>query len=224
MDQVEAYLGPSVNPTHTTPKVEHRSQFPDTVVSSAANQTRRRPLNQDEFDGPTQFLPLPLAQEDEVRTQALPNLPMHLNLIEQDEVMRRCNDALAACAFHFVAKYQFPIPLEREKPPVRSASDREWTEWAYLLKRLATKRRIPARLLRENQIKHLVTILENSVPIRNSRPRDQPSVDKVKKDDRYLLQLISAGIQVAKILMDSLAMEELMNLYVDTETVMLNRR
>ena len=46
--------------------------------------------------------------------------------------------------------------------------DREWTEWVYLLKRLATKRRIPARVLYNGQIKQFVTILENSLEMRHA--------------------------------------------------------
>lgn len=196
----------------------------DASRSSTRYHARRRPSNQDEFDGPAQYLPLPLPQQDSSRAQELPILPVHLDISEQDEILRRANDILSECAFHFTAKYQFPVPLERDKPPVRSASDREWTEWAYLIKRLATKRRIPARILYENQIKQLVTTLENSIPARQSANKDSLSASKRSKDDRYILQLLSAGTQVAKILMDSLAMEQLNELYVRTEAVILERR
>ena len=181
--------------------------------------SRRRPFNQDEFDGPSQLLPLPLPQQELARSQALPHLPLSLSPQEQDEVAHRVNDILSQCAFHFVAKYQFPVPLERDKPHVRSASDREWTEWAYLLKRLATKRRIPARVLFENQIKQFVTILDNSIPARESRDQQLRTL----KDDRCTLQLISASTQVAKILLDSHAMAELDNLYQTTESLMMDR-
>ena len=157
------------------------------------NNTRRRPLNQDEFDGPSQHLPLPLPQQDHGRAQEMPDLPVHLDLSEQDEIIRRANDILSECAFHFVAKYQFPIPLERDKPRVTVAGDRDWTEWAYLLKRLATKRRIPARVLFDNQIKQLVTTLENSIAARTSASKDQANTKRKPRDDRYILQLISAG-------------------------------
>jgi hypothetical protein len=40
---------------------------------------------------------------------------------------------------------------------------------------------------------------------------------RTPKDDRNVLQLISAGLQVAQILMDASAMEFLDNLYVQTE-------
>jgi hypothetical protein len=31
--------------------------------------------------------------------------------------MTHLNDILSQCAFHFVAKYSFPIPLDRDKLP-----------------------------------------------------------------------------------------------------------
>lgn len=183
--------------------------------------TRRRPFNQDEFDGPSQLLPLPLPQQEHARSQALPALPVHLGIEEQDEIISQVNDILSRCAFHFVAKYQFPIPIERDKPRVLVPEDREWTEWAYLLKRLATKRRIPARVLYDNQIKQFVTTLENSIAVRQTN-RDQQV--RRPRDDRYMLQLVSAGTQVAKIMMDSLSMKQLDALYRQTESVILERR
>lgn len=222
-DYLEAY-SESASLTYATGQTEQEFFHPLTGTPAVTHQSRRRPLNQDEFDGPTQMLAPPPTGEDQVRAQALPDLPIHLNPVEQDEIMRRYNDTLALCAFHFVAKYQFPIPLERDKSPIRYASDRDWTEWVYLLKRLATKRRIPARILHENRIKHLVTALENSVPLGNIKSRESVSFGKVMKDDRYVLQLISAGIQVTRILLDSLAMRELIALYIDTESIVVRRR
>ncbi|RMD43894.1 hypothetical protein DV735_g1269, partial [Chaetothyriales sp. CBS 134920] len=181
---------------------------------------RRRPFNQDEFDGPNQLLPLPVPPQELARSQDLPSLPVHLSLQEQDEILQHANHILSECAYHFVAKYQFPIPLEADKPRVCGPADREWTEWAYLLKRLATKRRIPARVLFENQIKQFVTTLENSIAARPTR--DQQA--RTPKDDRYILQLVSAGTQVAKIVMDSKAMDQLNQLYQNTESIILERR
>jgi hypothetical protein len=43
------------------------------------------------------------------------------------------------------------------------------------------------------------------------------------KDDRNILQLISAGIQVAKILRDSLAIGDLDRLYITTEQLIQER-
>lgn len=205
-------------------EIETHRQTTDAGHNPTRYQARRRPSNQDEFDGPSQYLPLPLPQQDSGRAQDLLVLPIHLDIAEQEEVLHRANNIMSECAFHFVAKYQFPVPLERDKPRVRSAADREWTEWAYLLKRLATKRRIPARILYNNQIKQLVTTLENSIPVRQSTNKHSLSPSRRSKDDRYILQIVSAGTQVAKILMDSLAMQQLDELYARTEAIIFERR
>jgi len=163
-----------------------------------------------------------MPQQEHARSQMLPTLPVHLSLEEQDQIIIYINNVLSRCAFHFVAKYQFPIPIERGKPHVRTPADREWTEWAHLLKRLATKRRIPARVLFDNQIKQLITTLENSIVVRQN-PKGNLQTG-TPKDDRYILQLISAATQVAKILMDSWSMKQLDDLYTSVESVILERR
>jgi hypothetical protein len=141
--------------------------------------------------------------------------------------MTHLNDILSQCAFHFVAKYSFPIPLDRDRPQFRSPADREWTEWAYLLKKLATKRRIPARFLYNNQIKLFVTTVENALGVRPASVplRDQaPGPGRMPRDDRHILQQISAGTQFAKIVMDAVAMTQLDDLYSRTENTILRRR
>ena len=107
-----------------------------------------------------------------------------------------------------------------DKRPVRVPDDREWNEWVSLLKGLAENRRIPARLLYNRQIKQFTTILENSLEMRHgAKHQSRPC-----KDDRNVLQLISAGIQVVMILKDASAMEFLDTLYVKTESKILERR
>lgn len=182
--------------------------------SGGANKrAQRRPSNRDEFDGPHQFLQRPPPEYIALQERELPHLPTNLLVQEQDGVLAQVNDRLAQCAYDFVAKYQFPIPLTQDMRPVERPQDREWTEWVYLLKRLATKRRIPARVLYNGQIKQFVTILENSLEMRHAAKHQSRPL----KDDRNILQLISAGIQVAKILKDAQAMDYLDRLYVTTE-------
>ena len=201
-------------------EIEPASSRPESNRLPPRYSARRRPYNQDEFDGPSHVLPPPTPQAINQRATDLPNLAINLIAEEQDEILTQVNAILSQCAFHFLAKYQFPIPIERDKPQVYLPSDREWTEWAYLLKRLATKRRIPARVLYKSQIKHLVTTLENSLDIRYN-PRD---LTRPLKDDRNILQLVSAGLQVARILMDAFAMEQLDDLYARSEALILQRR
>ncbi|KAG0645367.1 hypothetical protein D0Z07_8856 [Hyphodiscus hymeniophilus] len=182
-------------------------------TKSDSKHSQRRPSNRDEFDGPHQFLQRPALDYVAQQDRDLPHLPTNLIVQEQDSVLTRVNDRLAQCAFDFVAKYQFPVPLSSDMRPVERPEDREWTEWVYLLKRLATKRRIPARVLYNGQIKQFVTILENSLEMRHAAKHQSRPL----KDDRNILQLISAGIQVGKILKDAEAMAYLDRLYVTTE-------
>lgn len=179
----------------------------------ANGRSQRRPSNRDEFDGPHQFLQRPPPDYIAMQERELPHLPTHLLVQEQDSILAQVNDRLSQCAYDFVAKYQFPIPLTQDMRPVERPQDREWTEWVYLLKRLATKRRVPARVLYNGQIKQFVTILENSLEMRHAAKHQSRPL----KDDRNILQLISAGIQVAKILKDAPAMEYLDRLYISTE-------
>ncbi|KAF4979478.1 hypothetical protein FZEAL_4337 [Fusarium zealandicum] len=182
-------------------------------------RSQRRPSNRDEFDGPHQFLQRPPPDVIALQERELPHLPTNLHVQEQDSVLSQVNDRLSQCAYDFVAKYQFPIPLTQDMRPVERPQDREWTEWVYLLKRLATKRRIPARVLYNGQIKQFVTILENSLEMRHAAKHQSRPL----KDDRNILQLISAGIQVAKILKDASAMDYLDRLYVSTEKQIQDR-
>ncbi|WEW59675.1 hypothetical protein PRK78_005154 [Emydomyces testavorans] len=192
----------------------------DSIRSTGRYHSQRRPGNRDEFDGPTQLLDMPFPITVETQEEDLPLLPTTLEVQEQEQILRDVNDRLSKCAFDFVAKYQFPIPVEADKKQVRQPQDREWTEWVYLLKRLATKRRIPARVLYNGQIKQFVTVLENALETRNV-PKNQ---SRPLKDDRNILQFISAGTQVAKILKDAPAMEFFDWLYVQTEKYILERR
>ncbi|EME39244.1 hypothetical protein DOTSEDRAFT_75090 [Dothistroma septosporum NZE10] len=198
--------------------------FGDQNSSTASLQSKqfpqRRPSNRDEFDGPSQLLDKPEDGGFEPKEEDLPQLPITLYAQEQDEILSKVNDRLSQCAFDFVAKYQFPIPIEPDKRPVRVPGDREWSEWVYLLKRLATKRRIPARVLYNGQIKQLITILENSLEMRHAAKHQSRPL----KDDRNILQLISSGLQVAKILKDAPAMQYLDSLYIQTERLIQSRR
>ena len=187
---------------------------------SAQHPAQRRPSNRDEFDGPHQFLERPIPHMPSPQEEDLPYLSTNLQVHEQDEVLNNVNDCLSRCAFDFVARYQFPIPLEPDKRPVKNPNDREWTEWVYLLKRLATKRRVPARVLYNGQIRQFVTVLENSLEMRHAAKHQSRPL----KDDRNVLQLISAGLQVAKILKDPRAMRYLDHLYMDTEVLINSRR
>ncbi|KAK5108069.1 hypothetical protein LTR62_008786 [Meristemomyces frigidus] len=199
----------------------YRTEDPSSGNLQATSHPQRRPANRDEFDGPSQLLEKPTGETAyEPKEEDMPQLPITLYAQEQDDILSKVNDRLSQCAFDFVAKYQFPVPIEPDKRPVRVPNDREWSEWVYLLKRLATKRRIPARVLYNGQIKQLITILENSLEMRHAAKHQSRPL----KDDRNILQLISSGLQVAKIIKDATAMQYLDSLYVQTERLIQSRR
>ena len=79
--------------------------------------------------------------------------------------------------------------------------------------------RIPMRVLWNGQIKQLVTVLENSLEMRHAAKHQSRPL----KDDRNILQLISAGLQVAKMLKDPQAMVHLDRLYRETEFLIRQR-
>lgn len=86
--------------------------------SSTRGRAQRRPSNRDEFDGPHQYLARPPPDYVAMQERELPHLPTNLLVQEQDSVLTRVNDRLSQCAFDFVAKYQFPIPLTQDMRPV----------------------------------------------------------------------------------------------------------
>lgn len=200
--------------------VERNSRRPaDITRGSPQYVSQRRTSNRDEFDGPHQILDPPSSRSLSSREEELPQLPTNIDAAEQDRILHQVNDRLSQCGYDFFARYQFPIPLEQDKRPVQLPSDREWNEWVHLLKRLATRRRIPRHALHNGQIKQLITVLENSLEMRHAAKHSSRPV----KDDRNVLQLISAGTQVAKILKDSDAMQFFDRLYVDTEKLIHER-
>jgi hypothetical protein len=198
------------------PPVSSSPRAAETRRGTGRYRSQRRPGNHDEFDGPVQLLERPASGDVETLESDLPQLPTNLNAHEQDEILRDVNEWLSQCAFNFVAKYQFLIPIEPDKKQVGNPMDRDWTEWAYLLKRLATKRRIPARVLYNGQIKQFVAVLENSLEVRHTRDQPRPL-----KDDRNILQIISAATQVAKVVKDASVMEHFDRLYERVESLIL---
>ncbi|KAJ6171964.1 hypothetical protein N7470_001031 [Penicillium chermesinum] len=219
-------LRPDVGPLSASESpefiVERNSRRPADITRGSPHypSQRRAPARGDEFDGPHQILDPPVSRNLPLREEELPQLPTNLDASEQDRILHQVNDRLSQSAFDFFARYQFPIPLEQDKRPVQVPSDREWNEWVHLLKRLATRRRIPRHTLHNGQIKQLITVLENSLEMRHAAKHSSRPV----KDDRNVLQLISAGTQVAKILKDSSAMQFFDSLYMDTEKLIQDRR
>lgn len=215
----KSYLIPTAE-TAGSPRTRILDSHIEEQSAAAYMRPQRKSSNRDEFDGPHQLLNIPSPRSIAAKEQPFPTLPISLNVEEQGDILGRLNEVLSKCAFDFVARYQFPIPVDPDKRLVITPEDREWTEWVYLLKRLATKRRIPARVLHDNQIKQLVTVLENSL----EAPVVSAPEGRLPKDDRSILQFISAGTQVARMLKDAAAMRHLDRLYVQTASCIQDRR
>jgi hypothetical protein len=91
---------------------------PPGLGRSAGGRPQRKSSNRDEFDGPqVQFLARPPSDYIARQEREMPHLPTNLLVSEQDRVLAAVNDRLSRCAFDFVAKYQFPIPLTQEYVP-----------------------------------------------------------------------------------------------------------
>lgn len=91
---------------------------PPGLSRSAGGRPQRKSSNRDEFDGPqVQFLARPSSDYIARQEREMPHLPTNLLVSEQDSVLAAVNDRLSRCAFDFVAKYQFPIPLTQEYVP-----------------------------------------------------------------------------------------------------------
>lgn len=103
-----------------------RRSPPSKTRMNGKPRSQRRPSNRDEFDGPHQFLQRPPPEYIAMQERELPHLPTNLLVQEQDSVLSQVNDRLSQCAYDFVAKYQFPIPLTQDMRPVERPQDREW--------------------------------------------------------------------------------------------------
>ncbi len=176
-------------------------------------RSQQQSSNRDKFDRSHQFLDRSFVKVVTAQKQNLPHLSMNLYVNEQDEILSQVNDRLSKCAFDFVAKYQFSISLESNKRSVEISANREWTKWIYLLKRLAIKRRISTCVLFHDQIKQLIIVLKNFLKMQHAVKHQS----RLLKDDRNVLQLISAELQVTQILKDVVCMKLLDNLYVRIE-------
>jgi hypothetical protein len=80
-----------------------------------------------------------------MQERELPHLPTNLLVQEQDSVLAQVNDRLSHCAFDFVAKYQFPIPLTQDMRPVSHMTQHTpYTQTSRGTLKTATPRRSPS--------------------------------------------------------------------------------
>lgn len=99
------------SPSPTEYVLEQTSRSTGKSKSNGKNHSQRRPSNRDEFDGPHQYLQRPSPDYIAQQERDMPHLPTNLVVQEQDSVLTQVNDILSKSAFDFVAKWQFPIPV-----------------------------------------------------------------------------------------------------------------
>jgi hypothetical protein len=131
--------------------------------------------------------------------------PPLLSVHEKKEVIRRVYIRLLQCAYDFFARHRLPIPVTVGRKLVRCPQDREWTEWVYMLKRLAEKRRIPAHAYC-GITGSFVFCLEGTMDI--SLIPQMLSVECSQEnpfDESFFTRCMTQSIQAAGVLMDRVA-------------------
>lgn len=197
------------------------SLFPQTTpVKPDLAGFRRLADNPDAFRGSHQILDKPDLAKPANLEKDLPYLSSTLSNIEKAELFQSIHECLCRSAFDFAAQWQLPIPLEPDRKPVSAPEDREWIEWIDLLKGLAKSKNIPPRALHGRRIQDLNQVLERaqmSVHISRFEPTWPGG-------DRYVLQLLSASTQVAYLLKDARAVNDLDSMYSSTEVLIQERQ
>jgi len=85
----------------------------------------------------------------------------------EDRILDFVSDGSSRCVSDFIKKSHSPIPMsKRDARPLAILFDAGWAEcWAeylYLSERLATKRRVPARISYDGQIRQQIALLKTS--------------------------------------------------------------
>ncbi|KAM0257935.1 hypothetical protein ACHAQJ_004093 [Trichoderma viride] len=154
---------------------------------------------------------------------------------EQETILIQINDYLSTCVFNFFDRHQLPISLLQntrsgEGPKGRefvvqkenqegTLEDCDWDEWVSRLKFLMDKQLIPAETLHQSLATQFETVLDSSLGIHYGFKQLEDSL----LDDGNILEVISAGILVAKMLDDPFATGELKELYGKTEAMIESR-
>ncbi|PMD29036.1 hypothetical protein L207DRAFT_446206 [Hyaloscypha variabilis F] len=181
-------------------------------------QEQQKPPQNENFEEPYQLLMQPPAGCTMMLRRDPPHLPTNLCLNEQEAIISRLYDRLSQCMFDFVATNQIPLPLDPRERLIQRPSDCDWIEWVHLLKQLAIKGRIPAHVLHHDEINQLFAVLESPLQL------GRIAQSKVPRDDRTILQMVFAGIQVARLLQDSMGVDYLDMLYTGIENVCREKR
>ncbi|KAK1237357.1 hypothetical protein MKX08_002982 [Trichoderma sp. CBMAI-0020] len=169
----------------------------------------------------------PPAENTALNREELPLLPTSLSRRKQKKVLGQASRHLSKCALEFCNRHQLPNTViqgmePRERPFVarnlgrKRAPDCGWGEFVFLLKFLIAEQQVPLEALNSDLAAHFRAILHASLGVDDVLRHAEPL-----RDDRTILRILSAGVQVANMLNDEKAMGKLRRLLMKTERTMI---
>lgn len=169
----------------------------------------------------------PLAKKATLDREELPLLQISLSKRKQRKVLRLASRHLSKCALGFCNRYQLPNTVIQGMEPGeqpflarnlgrKRASNYGWAEFVFLLKFLIAEQQIPLDALDSDLGAHFRAVLHASLGVDDVLRHPDPL-----RDDRTILRVLSAGIQVASMLKDEKAIDKLRRLLMKTERTMI---
>lgn len=159
--------------------------------------------------------------------EELPLLQASLSARKQRKLLTQASRYLSTCALDFCNRYELPNTViqgmePREQPFIvrnlgrKRAPECGWSEFAFLLRFLIAEQQIPAGALKSDLATHFRAILHISLGVDDILRHPQPL-----RDDRTILRILSAGVQVARMLNDLYAINTLDDLLMKAERAMI---
>jgi hypothetical protein len=159
--------------------------------------------------------------------EGFPLLPTGLSRRKQRKILKQARRFLSKCALEFCNRHELPNTViqgiePREQPfLVRNlgrnrAPDCGWDEFVFLLGFLIAEQQVPLEALNSNLAAHYRAVLYTSLGV-----DDAFRHPKSLMDDRTILRVLSASIQVAIMLNDLKATNKLRRLLMKTERTMI---
>ncbi|KAL7921322.1 hypothetical protein ACQKWADRAFT_296162 [Trichoderma austrokoningii] len=169
----------------------------------------------------------PAPERPALNEQRLPLLPTSLSRTKQSKILKRASSYLSKSALDFFNKHELPNTVIRgmdasehtffsRNPGRKRASIDGWYEFVFLLRHHIAEQRVPRGVLNSDLAAHSKKILHASLGIDDALKRPLPV-----RDDRAILRMLSAGVQVADMLNDEKARKKLVYLLMKTERTMI---
>ncbi|KAL6900465.1 hypothetical protein GGI43DRAFT_49952 [Trichoderma evansii] len=159
--------------------------------------------------------------------EELPLLLTSLSRRKQRKILTQASRHLSTCILEFCNRHELPNTVIQGMDPgeqpllVRNlgrkkAPDLAWGEFVFLLGFLIAEEQIPAKALYSDLAVHFRVVLRTSLGVDDILRHPEPP-----RDDRTILRILSAGVQVARMLNDLDAMNKLDELLMKTERTMI---